>query len=83
LSATLSAQAPDFTPLWPLIGALMHKDTAEAKKDAEKRLPCCRRAVRSSVAGQDARRAITRRCRKVAVDVARARDIGVDEAAAR
>src|SRR5262245_3895186 len=32
LSATLSAQVPDFTPKTPLIGALLHNDVAEAKR---------------------------------------------------
>jgi ankyrin repeat protein len=32
LSATLSAQIPDFTPQTPLIGSLLHNDSAEAKR---------------------------------------------------
>ena len=32
LSATVSAQVPDFTPKTPLIGALLHNDIAEAKR---------------------------------------------------
>jgi hypothetical protein len=32
LSATLSAQIPDFTPPTPLIGALLHNDVADAKR---------------------------------------------------
>src|SRR5262245_66221570 len=32
LSATLSAQVPDFTPKTPLVGALLHNDVAEAKR---------------------------------------------------
>jgi len=32
LSATASAQVPDFTPQTPLIGALLHNDTAEATR---------------------------------------------------
>jgi hypothetical protein len=32
LSATLSAQIPDFTPQTPLIGALLHNDVADAKR---------------------------------------------------
>ena len=36
LSATLSAQVPDFTPQTPLIGALLHNDTAEAKRLLER-----------------------------------------------
>lgn len=32
LSATLSAQIPDFTPQTPLIGALLHNDSATAKR---------------------------------------------------
>ena len=32
LSATLSAQVPDFTPQTPLIGALLHNDLAEARR---------------------------------------------------
>lgn len=36
LSTTLSAQVPDFTPQTPLIGALLHNDTAEAKRLLER-----------------------------------------------
>ena len=32
LSATLSAQVPDFTPKTPVIGALLHNDVAEANR---------------------------------------------------
>jgi N-acyl-D-amino-acid deacylase len=32
LAATAGAQAPDFTPQTPLIGALLHNDAAEAKR---------------------------------------------------
>ena len=32
LSATVSAQVPDFTPKTPLIGALLHNDGAEARR---------------------------------------------------
>jgi hypothetical protein len=32
LSATLSAQVPDFTPQTPLIGALLHSDAAQAQR---------------------------------------------------
>jgi hypothetical protein len=32
LSATVSAQVPDFTPKTPLIGALLHDDVGEAKR---------------------------------------------------
>ena len=36
LSATLRAQPPDFTPQTPLIGALLHDDTAEATRLLER-----------------------------------------------